>query len=108
MPNRLAITEIDPNCVALQGELDAHSAPAVADRFATLPAGAGDVVIAMAEVTFMDSSGLRVLIDLQQRAGDASRRLVLDSPSQSVTRLLEVSGLADHFTIGRGSTTDSN
>ena len=108
MPNRLVITEIDPNCVALQGEIDAHSAPVLADRFVMLPAGDGDIVIAMAEVTFIDSSGLRVLIDLQQRAGDAGRRFLLDAPSQSVTRLLEVSGLSDHFTIGRGSTTDSN
>ena len=55
----------------------------------------------MAEVTFMDSSGLRVLIDLHQRLDATSRRLVIDSPSQPVTRLLEVAGLADHFSIGR-------
>ena len=108
MPNRLVITEIDPHCVALQGEIDAHSAPTVADRFANLPAGEDDIVVTMAEVTFMDSSGLRVLIDLQQRAGAAGRRLVLESPSQSVTRLLEVSGLADHFTIRTEPTTDSH
>ena len=108
MPNRLVITEIDPCRVALQGEIDAHSAPNVAERFVSLPVGDDDIVIAMAEVTFMDSSGLRVLIDLQQRAGDAGRRLVLDSPSQSVTKLLDVSGLSDHFTIEFESTTDSN
>ena len=62
----------------------------------------------MADVTFMDSSGLRVLIDLQQRAEAAPRRLILRAPSQSVTRLLEVSGLSDHFSIEPGATTDSN
>ncbi|HUS42873.1 MAG TPA: STAS domain-containing protein [Ilumatobacteraceae bacterium] len=108
MPNRLVITEIDPNHVALQGEIDAHSAPGVAEHFTSLPAGDDDIVIVMAEVTFIDSSGLRVLIDLQQRADDAGRRLVLDAPSQSVAKLLEVSGLSDHFTIGREPTTDSN
>lgn len=108
MPNRLVITDIDPHCVALQGEVDAHSAPEVADRFASLPEGDDDILITMAEVTFMDSSGLRVLIDLQQRAGAAGRRLVLESPSQSVIRLLEVSGLSDHFTIRTEPTTDSN
>ncbi len=106
MPNRLVITELGPNSVALQGEIDAHSAPTLAQRFHTLPAG--DIVIEMAEVTFMDSSGLRILIDLQQRADEASQRLVLDSPSQSVVRLLEVAGLTDHFSIGREPTTDSN
>lgn len=108
MPNRLAITDIGPSGVALQGEIDAHSAPGVAERFSTLPAGDADIVIDMAEVTFMDSSGLRVLLDLHQRAGEAGRRLVLRTPSQSVTRLLDVSGLSDHFIVEGEPTTDSN
>jgi anti-anti-sigma factor len=62
----------------------------------------------MAEVSFMDSSGLRVLLDLHQRAGEAGRRLVLRTPSQSVTKLLEVSGLSDHFTVECEPTTESN
>ena len=108
MPNRLAITDIDANGVALRGEIDAHSAPLVADHFSTLPTGDDDIVIDMAEVSFMDSSGLRVLLDLHQRAGDAGRRLVLRTPSQSVAKLLEVSGLSDHFTVEGEPTTDSN
>jgi anti-sigma B factor antagonist len=101
MPDRLVIDVIDPTSIALSGEIDAHSAPTLATRFETLPSGDDDIVIDMAGVTFMDSSGLRVLIDLHQRLDGTSRRLVLRTPSQSVTRLLEVAGLADHFTIVR-------
>lgn len=101
MPDRLVIDVIDPTSVALSGEIDAHSAPSLAARFESLPPGDDDIVLEMAGVTFMDSSGLRVLIDLHQRLDGASRRLVLNAPSQSVTRLLEVAGLADHFTIVR-------
>jgi len=108
MSNRLAITDIDMNGVALRGEIDAHTAPDVAERFSTLPSGRDDIVIDMAEVSFMDSSGLRVLLDLHQRAGEAGRRLVLLTPSQSVTKLLEVSGLSDHFTVEPESTTESD
>lgn len=108
MPNRLAITDTDASGVALRGEIDAHSAPDLADRFSTLPAGDDDIVIDMAEVSFMDSSGLRVLLDLHQRAGEAGRRLVLRTPSPSATKLLEVSGLSDHFTVECEPTTDSN
>lgn len=100
MPNRLVITEIGPSTIALRGEIDAHSAPQLVDRFQTLPAGNDDIVVEMGDVTFMDSSGLRVFIDLQQRATEADRRLVLQTPSQSVSRLLEVSGLSGHFSIG--------
>ena len=108
MPNRLAITDIDQNGVALRGEIDAFSAPRLADRFASLPAGDDDIVIDMAEVSFMDSSGLRVLLELHERAGHAGRRLVLHTPSPSVTKLLDVSGLSDHFNIEREPTADSN
>ncbi len=101
MSDRLVIVESEPHSVALRGEIDAHSAPALVARFEPLPPGDDDVVIDMAAVTFMDSSGLRVLIDLHERLNASSRRLVIDSPSQPVTRLLEVAGLADHFTIGR-------
>ena len=104
MPTRLVITETGPNSVALAGEIDAHSAPQIAERFHGL-VGDDDIdddieiVIEMADVTFMDSSGLRVLIELQQRADAATRRLVLRAPSKSVTRLFEVSGLTEHFSI---------
>lgn len=108
MPNRLVITEVAPNAVALEGEIDAHSASGLAERFHTLPPGEDDIVIGLADVTFMDSSGLRVLIDLQQRVDESSSRLILEAPSQSVIRLLEVAGLSDHFSIRRSSTTDSN
>jgi anti-anti-sigma factor len=45
----------------------------------------------------MDSSGLRVIIDVHQRATDAGRTLVLRHPTAAVQRLLEISGLADHL-----------
>jgi len=100
MPNRLVITEPRAGVVGLHGEIDVHSAPTFAARFDILPAGTDDIVIDMTEVTFMDSSGLRVLLDVHQRAADASRGLVLLRPSDSVMRLLVISGLGDHFTIG--------
>ena len=52
----------------------------------------------------MDSSGLRVLIDHAASVPDAARRvgLVLRLAERSrSTRLLEVAGLADDFTLGR-------
>lgn len=95
---RLDISSIDGG-VALTGELDAHTAPALASSLAVLPGdGDGDVVIDVERVEFMDSSGLRVVIDVHQRAADAGRRLVLRRPSAAVQRLLDVSGLSDHLT----------
>ena len=83
--------------LVLAGELDAHTAPLLAEHLAELPAGDGDVVLDISRVEFMDSSGLRVVIDAHQRALDAGRRLVLRQPTSAVQRLLEISGLSDHL-----------
>ncbi len=99
MPTRLLISESGPNCVALSGEIDAGSAPDLSSRLDGLLAADNDIRVDLADVTFIDSSGLRVLIELQRRASAAERRLLLRAPSKSVTRLLEVTGLAGHFDV---------
>jgi len=99
VPVRLTAIDLDASTLALEGEIDAHTAPDLAARYVELPAGDGDFVIDMSKVDFMDSSGLRVVIELHQRAEQASRRLVLRTPSQPVTRLIEVSGLSGHLHV---------
>lgn len=81
----------------LAGELDAHTAPALqaALELATEPR----VVVDMAAVEFVDSSGLRVLIQSHQQAEAAGRALVLAQPSESVRRLLEISGLEGYLHV---------
>ena len=93
---RLDITTHDAG-LALAGELDAHTAPRLALHLAELPPGDGDIVLDIGRVEFMDSSGLRVVIEAHQRASDAGRRLVLRHPTAAVNRLLEISGLSDHL-----------
>ncbi len=90
---RLAVSDLAPGHVALRGEVDAHSAALLTDAFDPWPTGAEQIRLDMAEVTFMDSSGLRALIELQHRADEADVQLVVASPSRSVARLIEISGL---------------
>ena len=99
VPVRLRAEEVDGTTIALEGEIDAHTAPGLAERYVDLPDGDGDFAIDMSKVDFMDSSGLRVIIELHQRAEQASRRLVVRAPSQPVLRLFEVSGLTGHLHI---------
>jgi anti-anti-sigma factor len=51
----------------------------------------------MAEVSFMDSSGLRVLIAGYKAAEQAGGALGVRNPSDVVTRLLEITGQLDRF-----------
>lgn len=83
----------------LSGEIDAHTAPALDDRVQEHLAESPDLRLGMAGVTFMDSSGLRVLIAATESSRARDGDVVLDAPTPAVLRLLEISGLADHLTV---------
>ncbi len=84
--------------VTVNGDIDAHTCPDLARGLDPLP-GSGDIHLDVSGVGFIDSSGLRVIIGAHQQAEAAGRKLVIDRPSKSVERLLEISGLADHLHI---------
>jgi anti-anti-sigma factor len=76
------------------GEIDAHTADVL--RAQLLPdtdSGGDDVRVDISAVTFIDSSGLRVLLEAHRALQQAGRRLVLVAPSRPVVRLFEVTGL---------------
>ena len=84
--------------VLVGGEIDAASAPhlaAVIDPLVAEPDAS--VVVNLADVTFMDSSGLRTLVRAANEAKDSGGSLVLARASGAVVRLLEVTGLLDHL-----------
>ena len=88
--------------VIVQGELDVASSPRLVDAVVELGgAGGGDgaVVIDMAGVGFMDSSGLRALLDCERSCRDGGRRFALARPSDTVRRVLELVDLLDTLTV---------
>ena len=81
----------------LSGEIDAHTAPLLATAMAELPTG--DVTVDVAAVSFMDSSGLRVLIDAASRARDGGGDLIIANPTPGISRLVEISGLGEQLRL---------
>jgi len=58
----------------------------------------------VSELTFADSSALRFLLDTKQTCEATGKRFVVVGESRALERLLEVSGLSDHFCMdGHGS-----
>lgn len=78
--------------LAVRGEIDAASAPVLREAVERVQALEVPVVIDLAGVTFMDSSGLSVLVEATLRAGDAASVCVRNA-SEQVLRVLEVTGL---------------
>ena len=80
--------------LALDGDLDVHSAPLVQQGVvAAVADGAVEVVLDLAHIRFVDSSGIGVLIACHTRANAGGARLVLRSPAARVARLLAVTAL---------------
>lgn len=98
---RLSVSVDREGVHVLAGEIDAHTAPQFAAHFDPLP---DDVVIRldMSRVTFMDSSGVRALVDLVGRAGTAGSGIAVQAPSRSVAKIIEISGLTDVIELRPG------
>ena len=78
------------------GEIDAHSAPALGAALGDLP-DVSQVVADFAGVTFMDSSGLRVLLDAAMKATGAGKTFAITHPQAAIRRVVEISGLGAHL-----------
>jgi anti-sigma B factor antagonist len=80
--------------VTVSGELDAATASYLYDRLAELEMeGVTNVVLDLARLNFMDTTGLGVIVT-EQRVQRGGGTLTIFSPSSPVRRLFEITGLA--------------
>ena len=80
--------------VKLTGELDLHYARQVTTALAEFQR-AGDVRVDMADVTFIDSSGLKALLAFA-RSRNGNGKLLLVEPTDGARRLFEIIRLEEH------------
>jgi anti-sigma B factor antagonist len=93
---RLDLSDDVDGTLILVGEIDSYTAPALAERLANEPRV---LMVDLAGVTFIDSSGLRILVEAHRARIDSDASLTLRSPSAAVQRLLEISGLSSHLDV---------
>ena len=97
----IVVVESDDRVVLrLTGELDVATAPRVrAELLSLVQRGACTVSIDMASLSFIDSSGLSVLVGGLKRLRESGGDLVLESPSANAMKVLEITGLTRVFSI---------
>lgn len=79
-------------CVA--GEVDMETAPQVTDAVRTaLATRPREVQIDMASVTFLDSSGIRTLLQAQSEAAEQGAVLRVVNAHRRVTKVLDLTGV---------------
>lgn len=83
--------------VRVTGELDMATAPEL--EACLLGLDGDDIMIDMAGLTFMDSSGISVLITAFKRSTKGGHTFVLRGPTPPVVSVLELSGVDQVLTI---------
>lgn len=98
---QVSVSERDgKSIVTAVGEVDVSSAPELRQRLRDQADGAF-VIVDLTDVTFLDSTGLGVLVAALKRVRESSSggelHLVVSRPQ--VTKVLEVTGLSSVFSI---------
>lgn len=93
------VAESDPHryVVAVHGELDLATAERLWTALEPLITADATVVVDGTEMTFLDSSGLRVLLLAGNRALAESATFRLVAPQPAVQRVLSLAGVGTHL-----------
>ena len=85
--------------VALRGELDLADAVAVAAALTAVAVREPGIIVDLAGLEFIDSSGVAALARGRRQARQAGGDLILAAPQQRVMRVLATTRLADAFSV---------
>jgi len=86
--------------LAVAGEIDVYTAPKLRSQLLALANGGHSTVIAdLSEVTFVDSTGLGVLVSGLKRFREAGGDLRLVVTAPQILKIFEITGLADVFSV---------
>jgi anti-sigma B factor antagonist len=85
--------------VTLRGQLDIAEAARVAAALAAVAASEPQIIVDLADLEFIDSSGVAALVRGRNLARRAGGELVLAAPQQQVLRVLTLTRLIDVFPL---------
>jgi anti-anti-sigma factor len=80
--------------VSAQGDIDLSTLARAAAALDAARVGAETLLLDLRDVGFMDTSGLRLVIEEQQRAAAGGYRFAVVRGPRKVQRLFEIAGLA--------------
>jgi anti-anti-sigma factor len=84
----------DSTVLAFSGDLDLTAAAEASQAIERAQNGGGAVVIDLRDLRFIDSSGLRVILEAQRRAAGDGGTLSVAPGNGGVRRVFELSGVA--------------
>ncbi len=88
-----------PAVLHLSGDLDVESAETLLEVGLPLVEEHDELAVELGELTFLDSSGLAVLVRMHKRLVDKAGKLVLRNPPANARRILEITSLDNVFVV---------
>ena len=85
--------------IHLEGDIDLEQTDVVRKVLSEAVEKNDAVHANMANVSYIDSSGVSVLIEVNQKAGDAGKTYALEKISEQVSSVLQMAKLDSFFTI---------
>ena len=85
--------------VALSGEVDLSTSPKVRDALLDCILGGGSVVVDLADVSYIDSSGVASLVEAYQNAKSRGLKFALAQVGETPLRVLKLARLDQVFII---------
>jgi anti-sigma B factor antagonist len=89
----------DLTVLEVRGEVDLHSAAQLQDRLLQVIDGGQSVVVDLTGLSFLDSTGLGVLVAARNQAQQAGAQLRLVCASDRMLKLFRITGLDAVFEI---------
>jgi anti-sigma B factor antagonist len=90
--------------LSVSGELDLATTPQLERQARTLLAGgARSIVIDLANLNFIDSTGLRLLLLLSQQAAEEGWRMLIARPSEQVQKIIKITGTGTELPVEAAS-----
>ena len=90
----------EPNVLPLEGEIDLHVSPRVSESLrAMLDKKPKRIVVDLSKVSYIDSSGLAVLIEAMQNVEDYGGRFFLAGLQENVKPIFDIARLDQVFVI---------
>jgi anti-sigma B factor antagonist len=99
-PSKLIVEHLDSGVLKLTGELDYHTVDILADHLNKSPTDE-DTTLDLRYLDFVDSTGLRAIVDGHKRHEEQSSKLILGSPQEQFIHLLEITNLIEHLHLER-------
>jgi anti-anti-sigma factor len=85
--------------IALDGDLDSHSAPEVHTGLGELIPAGGAMLLDLRRLRYMSSAGLRVLLLVYRKARQDGVKLALAAIPEEVRAVMAATGFLDAFTV---------